>query len=29
MGHLKNNYHTHNRLCNHAQGGALDYVKKP
>lgn len=28
MGHLKNNYHTHNRLCNHAQGGALDYVKK-
>ena len=28
MGYLKNNYHTHNRLCNHAQGGAEDYVKK-
>lgn len=28
MGHLKNNYHTHNRLCNHAQGGAQDYVLK-
>ena len=28
MGHLKNNYHTHNRLCNHATGDVADYVKK-
>lgn len=28
MKHLRANYHTHNRLCNHAVGGAEDYVKK-
>lgn len=28
MGHLKNNYHTHNRLCNHAVGDVEDYVAK-
>lgn len=28
MKHLIANYHTHNRLCNHAVGGAEDYVKK-
>ncbi|MCR5786923.1 MAG: histidinol-phosphatase [Acholeplasmatales bacterium] len=28
MGSLKSNYHTHNRLCNHAVGNAFDYVEK-
>lgn len=28
MASLKNNYHTHNRLCNHAVGEAKDYVVK-
>jgi histidinol-phosphatase (PHP family) len=28
MGSLKSNYHTHNRLCNHAVGTAEDYVLK-
>ncbi len=28
MGHLKSNYHTHNRLCNHAVGDIKDYVEK-
>ena len=28
MGHLLANYHTHNRLCNHAVGNCEDYVKK-
>ena len=27
MGHLLANYHTHNRLCNHAVGNCEDYVK--
>lgn len=28
MDKLKLNYHTHNRLCNHAVGGAEDYVQE-
>jgi len=28
MGHLVANYHTHNKLCNHAVGECSDYVKE-